>query len=524
MALENSFKRAYEELITSFIELENDLTTNFNDELLLDLYFEELKKVVNYRAIVYLKYNEIEDRYVVLREIGYNKELKRRRFKTINDGIIRWAARMGKPFVLSGDNFIKTHVILPVLAKSTLVGAFILDTDYDEDFFDQNKTRILQIISNRISIAFENRELYKNLEKRNHKLRALKNYLDTVISNMTDGIIVIDEKDKIVVFNREMETVLGIKEKSLLGKRFLESALVPEFKEKINNLIVRSKDTKALMGEIDYPHKSGELIPFAYHIKKIREDVNFTGTLIVLRNLKESKELLELKRIDKLKDEFVSMVSHELRTPLTSIKAYAETLLDMAEEGGVEKEFLGIINEESERLNRLINDILDLSKIEAGKMEFIHEKNDINEVVEKAVKNMFSYAETKNIKIEHVLDYEIGKILFDKDRILQVLLNLINNSIKFSFSGDTLIIRTVKEDEEYVRIEIEDHGIGIDKEHLDVIFEKFKQIQNVLTREVGGTGLGLPICKRIIEEHYGKIWVESEKNKITKFIILLPLV
>lgn len=523
MGLENSFKRAYDELITSFIELENDLTTNFNDELLLDLYFEELKKVVNYKAIVYLKYTEDEDRYVVLREIGYNKELKRRRFRTISDGIVKWAARLGKPFILSGDSYIKTHVILPVLVQNSLVGAFILDTNFDEDYFDQNKTRILQIISNRISIAFENRELYKNLEKRNHKLRALKNYLDTVIGNMTDGIIVIDEKEKIVVFNKEMENDLGVKAKMLLGKNFSKSPLSNDFIEKIELLIERVKTTKSIVGELDYPHPSGELIPFSYHIKKIKEDINFTGTLIVLRNLRETKELLELKRIDKLKDEFVSMVSHELRTPLTSIKAYAETLVDMAEEGSVEKEFLNIINEESDRLNRLINDILDLSKIEAGKMEFIYDRADINEAIEKAVKNMFSYAETKNIKIEQVLDYTMEKILFDKDRILQVLLNLINNAIKFTKLGDTIIIRSIKE-EDYIKIEIEDHGIGIDKEHIDVIFEKFKQIQNVLTRDVGGTGLGLPICKKIVEEHFGKIWVESEKNKFTKFIILLPIV
>lgn len=523
MAVENGFKRAYDELIASFIELENDLTTNFNDELLLDLYFEELKKVVNYKAIVYLKYSENDDRYVVLRETGYNKELKLRRFRTISDGIVKWAARLGKPFILTGDNYIKTHVILPVLVQNSLVGAFMLDTDFDENYFDQNKTRILQIISNRISIAFENRELYKNLEKRNHKLRALKNYLDTVVGNMTDGIIVIDEKDKIVVFNKEIEFNFSVKAKLVLGKSFDDSPLVEDFKAKMKTLIDRSRNAKTLSGEIDYPHPSGELIPFAYHIKKIKEDVNFTGTLVVLRNLRETKELIELKRIDKLKDEFVSMVSHELRTPLTSIKAYAETLLDMVEEGGVEKEFLNIINEESDRLNRLINDILDLSKIEAGKMEFIYEKSDINELVEKAIKNMNSYAETKNIKIEQVLDYSLGKILFDKDRILQVLLNLINNSIKFTFADDTIIIRTCSENE-FLRIEIEDHGIGIDKEHIDVIFEKFKQIQNVLTRDVGGTGLGLPICKRIIEEHYGKIWVESEKNKFTRFIILLPMI
>ena len=160
----------------------------------------------------------------------------------------------------------------------------MLDTNFDEDFFDQNKTRILQIISNRISIAFENRELYKNLEKRNHKLRALKNYLDTVIVNMTDGILVIDEKSKIVVFNKEMEQTLNYNKKNFIGKKFIDTPFAVDFKEKIANLIIRAESTKFLMGELDYPHESGELIPFGYHIKKIKEDINFTGTLIVLRN------------------------------------------------------------------------------------------------------------------------------------------------------------------------------------------------------------------------------------------------
>lgn len=520
MELENSFKKAYEELITSFIELENDLTTNFNDELLLDLYFTELKKIVSYKAIVYIKYNEDEDRYVIIKEEGYVKFLKKRRKRLIADGIVKWAARLGKPFVLTGDDYVRTHIILPVLSQGVLVGAFLMETDFDENYFDQNKTRILQIIGNRISIAFENRELYKNLEKRNHKLRALKNYLDTVIVNMTDGIFVIDEKGKVVVFNRELEQILSCRKRDFVGKAFENTPFSDDFKEKMSVLIARAKVSKFLLGEIDYI-KELEVIPFGYHIKCIEEDYGFTGVLIVLRNLKETKELMELKRIDKLKDEFVSMVSHELRTPLTSIKAYTETLMDMAEDESIEKEFLSIINEESDRLNRLINDILDLSKIEAGKMDFFYEKQNVNSVIEKAILNMKSFASSKNIIIEGQLNNTIKDILIDKDRILQVLLNIINNSIKFTFEGDRVIVRTV-DLEDSILIEVEDHGNGIDEDKLELIFEKFSQVQNVMTRSIGGTGLGLPICRKIVEEHYGKIWVESKKNIETIFKIKLP--
>lgn len=522
MGLEANIKRAYEELIESFFKLENDLITNLNDELLLNLYFEQLERIVKYEAICFLRYNQTEDCYVVAKEWGYNKNLKKKRLKTVRDGIIKWAGKLGRPFVLKGDEEIKSHVILPVLVKDELRGAFILDTLKDENYFDQNKTRILHIISNRISIAFENRELYKNLEKRNHKLRVLKNYLDTVITNMTDGILVLDENNSIVVYNKEIETFIGIKKEEVIGKRLEESILEERFKKKLEKLIKRSKTVRKLDEELSYRLSDEEEIPFGVNIKNLEDEIDFAGTIIVLRNLKESKELKELKRIDKLKDEFISMVSHELRTPLTNIKAYTETLLDMEEEDSFQKEFLGIISEETDRLNRLINDILDLSKIEAGKMEFKHEEQEINDVVERACKNTSSFAQGKEIELEFEAHFNLGKILFDKDRILQVLLNLINNAIKFTDKGKKVIVRTGIYNEKYIKVEVEDQGIGIDKEDQELIFHKFKQAQNVLTRTHGGTGLGLPICKKIIEEHLGSIWVESEKGKGSKFIFILP--
>lgn len=524
MGLAIDLKKAYEELIESFFQLENDLVANLNDELLLDLYFEQLKRIVDYRAIVFLKYNKNHDMYLIGRELGYNKELKKRRLKIIKDGIVEWAGKLGRPFVLKGDGNTKTYVILPVLAKDEFKGAFLLDTEMDENYFDQNRTRILQIISNRMSIAFENRELYKNLEKRNHKLKVLKNYLDTVITNMTDGIIVLDENNRIVVFNREIESIIGINKKDMMGQIFCQSLLEEKFREEVIRLLKKLNTVNKFESEISYDLGNGDIIPFGVHIKKIEDSVEFSGTIIVLRNLKESKELKELKRIDKLKDEFISMVSHELRTPLTNIKAYTETLLDMhEEEGDYENEFLTIINEETERLSRLINDILDLSKIEAGKMEFIHKEYNINEVVERAYKSTMRYAETKDIALEMELDVGLGTLLFDKDRILQVLLNLINNAIKFTGSGKKVVIRSGKQDANFAKIEVEDQGIGIDEEDMEIIFQKFKQAQNVHTRDHGGTGLGLPICKKIIEEHLGSIWVESKKGEGSKFIFILPI-
>jgi|GEM_PF-5850385 len=523
MGIEVDVKKAYDELIDSFFHLENDLLTNLSDELLLDLYFEQLKRIVDYKAIVFFKYVKNKDAYIVYRENGYNKDLKKSRLKILKDGIIEWAGKLGRPFILKGEEKNNTCVILPVLFKDELAGSFILETDMDENYFDQNKTRILQIISNRISIAFENRDLYKNLEKRNHKLRILKNYLDTIITNMTDGIIVLDENNYVVVFNKEMEASLGINRKNVFGQLFCKTPLEENFKKELKTLIKRAKNINKLETEIDYKLSEEESIPFGVNIKKLEDQIEFAGTIIVFRNLQESKELKELKRIDKLKDEFISMVSHELRTPLTNIKAYTETLLDMKEEqNDFEKEFLEIINEETDRLNRLITDILDLSKIEAGKMEFVHKEYRINAIIEKAYKSTIKFAESKNIILKLDLDQNLQESIFDKDRILQVLYNLINNAIKFTEKNKQVIVRSSTYNQDFFKVEVEDEGIGISQEDKKIIFQKFKQANGGLDREQGGTGLGLPICKKIVEEHFGKIWVESEKGKGSKFIFTLP--
>jgi len=247
---------------------------------------------------------------------------------------------------------------------------------------------------------------------------------------------------------------------------------------------------------------------------------------------KLAKEELEkanerLRELDKLKDNFLSTVSHELRTPLTSIKSFAEILLNYEEDRETQKEFLGIINEESDRLTRLINDFLDLSKIQAGGMRWQTVELSVAEVINSVVNSSRPLIESARIDLLTYLETDLPSVLCDKDRLTQVVTNLVGNAVKFTPENGKVTIRAWNDLDEddgrsMVFVSISDTGIGIDSANHQKIFEKFGQVGDVLKDRPKGTGLGLPICKKIIENYKGKIWVQSTLGKGSTFFFSLP--
>lgn len=245
-------------------------------------------------------------------------------------------------------------------------------------------------------------------------------------------------------------------------------------------------------------------------------------------NLERSRSELEqanekLKELDLMKSEFLNTVSHELRTPLTSIKAFAEILLDnVGEDPETQTEFLEIINKESDRLTRLINNLLDLSRIEAGRMKWDREPLDLHEVVATAVTSLRGAAEKKGLQLEVDIEEELPTV-GDRDKLIQVVTNLLGNAIKFTSEGGTVRVVASRKDLLTGRIEVQDSGVGIDPVYHDSIFEKFSQVDSSETRDIKGSGLGLPIARSITEHHDGRIFVESELGKGSTFILELPL-
>lgn len=527
MGLELDLKEAYENVISVFYDIAKDMTSTFDEKEIIGIALNLMKKVIEYESVSFLKYSEAKEMYIFERVINYDNKTKKILNKIIKDGLIEWAARSGRPFVtIEEDEEIKTSVIVPLMSKDVLKGAIVIHTKKDDSYFDINRIKILGIISNQLTISFENLGLYKDLERRSEKLKALKNYMDNVVRNLTNGIIVIDIKERVRVFNRKIQELLNIDNKDILGKEFEKCKFNKEFAEFIKKLQLRTYNGEKIIDE-EFEYKLNEelFMPLGISATRLVNEESVSGIIFVIRDRRESKELEQLKRVDKLKDEFLSMVSHELRTPLTSIKAYTETLTYMVGEGDTESEleFLNIITEESERLTRLINDVLDLSKIEAGKMNFFMEEENIVEIVKKSIKNMKGFAESKSITIKENISEESISVYIDKDRTMQVLANLINNAVKFTPENGNIEVGVDRKDEKFAIVSVKDNGIGIKPEEHKNIFEKFKQSEDIMVRTVGGTGLGLSISKNIVEHFGGKIWVESEYGNGAKFLFTIPL-
>ena len=231
-----------------------------------------------------------------------------------------------------------------------------------------------------------------------------------------------------------------------------------------------------------------------------------------------------LKELDKLKNEFISTVTHELRTPLTSMRALAEILHDHLDiDPAQHKNFTGIIVKEGERLSRLINDILDFQKIESGRIDWHISLMDLKAVIEDSAASTNQLILDKNIQLKLNLPNRAPSITADRDRLMQVMVNLISNAVKFCDSGQGVIAIDLNVENDQLRVDVRDNGIGISHQDQKIIFKEFRQVKHASKGRPSGTGVGLTITQRIIDFHKGKIWVESELGKGSTFSFTLPL-
>ena len=274
----------------------------------------------------------------------------------------------------------------------------------------------------------------------------------------------------------------------------------------------------------------------ARSVVEVIETLETIATLatIAIRNLNRYREVGEkndklkqyaekLSGLNKMKSNFVATISHEFRTPLTSIKAYCETLLKNAEsiDRGIMKEFLIVIEEESNRLMALIEDILDFSQMESGAVRFERTSCNMNELVTVAANELEKNFESKRITLHTRLPKGEVKVRAERDLMKQLVINLLHNASKFTPEGGHVWV-TIEDEVVSARIVVEDNGIGIPEDQLEKIFDHFHQADGSATRRHGGTGIGLAICKNIVEWHDGRIWVENVAGKGARFVVVIP--
>ena len=355
--------------------------------------------------------------------------------------------------------------------------------------------------------------MIENLEQQMSTLKENKQRLQGIINNMFSGILLISDTRRVVLANEASTRLLGHSLENLIGRSYQDigknTGLLP--------LIERCFECgEKVRDEIHLYFPEEKIIDV--NLASYKNDTGEIKGVIVLLH-----DITSIRRLEKLRSEFVTNVSHELKTPITSIKGFTETLLDGAlEDQEISRNFLTIINEESDRLYRLISDILDLSRVEQKKMPLQIEEINITKLIKETASILREEARDKGIAL--ILPATDNPVILegDSDRIRQILLNLVSNGINYTSENGEVIIKVSETSEEEVELQVSDTGKGIAPEHLPRVFERFYRVDKARTRESGGTGLGLAIVKHLVESHHGHIAVESQEGIGTTFTISLP--
>jgi PAS domain S-box-containing protein len=412
---------------------------------------------------------------------------------------------------------------LPLLAHGQVLGLLNVQSRNTRQFTPDDQ-ELLTAIGNQIGVALANAQLIDDAEQR----RAT---LDSVMNSLVDGLILVDRRGRIAYANPCAEEMLGMSASALAGQPVVavQKQLADRVTdwESVGHMLQTAaadvESTPAIEVALATPDpRTLQVRFFPIH----GAGGNNLGLGLLLHDITREKEL------DEMKSQLLSTVSHELRTPLASIKGFATTLLrqDVEWDEDTRREFLAIIDEESDRLSELISNLLDMSRIEAGTLRVEPEPTDLRLLVQETMAEFRLM--TRDHQFQSHLPPSLPLVPADPRRIRQVLRNLVENAVKYSPGGGPVTVSVLFTDlqdpeangEPYeLHVSVADRGLGIEPQHLDHIFDRFYQVDSASTREVAGAGLGLSICRAIVKAHGGRIWAESQAGAGSTFHFTLPL-
>ncbi len=391
---------------------------------------------------------------------------------------------------LLGALFFSRTIINPIKA---LVDASkkIASGEFDVRVFLKRDDELMELAKSFNLMAEKIKSLISSLESQ-------KEELNNIISSIQEGLIMVDDDGKILLCNKSFKRYIS---EDVEGKELHSVLRIPEIGELLRE--IKNKQ-RGLSGEMEY--KGRHFIVGGSYLKNNKIIFVF-------------HDISEMKKLEKIKRDFAVNVSHELRTPLTAIKGYVETLEEEIDEK--KKGYLNIIKRNTDRLINIVQDLLIISELENREIKPEMKVVNLKEIIENTLSIFGQKIEKKGLMIEKHIQEKLPSIKGDSFMLEQVFINLIDNAIKYTESGKIKI--SAKKEDNYIKIEVEDTGIGIPEKNLPRIFERFYVVDKSRSRKMGGTGLGLSIVKHVILLHNGRIDVESKVGKGTKFIIHLPI-
>lgn len=356
------------------------------------------------------------------------------------------------------------------------------------------------------AFGYMSQELSKTISAVNEE----KTKVETILQNMADGILAFDLNKKLIHKNSEAEHMIGSKE--------LENLSFDEFFKNMGTNItfgdlIYIKNDEIIERQVEY---NGKYLKITF--APIETDNKISGVLVVMHD-NTNQEKLELSR-----REFVSNVSHELRTPLTTVKSYAETLIENpVDDVDLQKRFLSVIIKEADRMTRIVKDLLTLSKLDEAQTEIKNQDDiDLRVLLEGVAEKMYITAKKKNQTIEYKSLSNVPIFKCDRDKLEQLVINIVSNAIKYTPEGGNInIVSGIMINEAFIKVI--DNGIGIPKENIPRLFERFYRVDKARSRDTGGTGLGLAIAKQIVDNFGGTITINSDVGKGTEVVITVPV-
>jgi len=407
----------------------------------------------------------------------------------------------------------RSHMIVPLVAQGRVIGAVGLGMTTRPRSFGDEEIELAQIIARQTATALQNAQHYQAaVEKQQH--------LSHQIESANDVIFNIDLQGRFTLFNRMAEHVSGYTRHEILGRPFTD-LLCAEYHAPMLHLLQErpSGDVLRQMHQIEFVHKKGQRVPLEMTIAPLGNDSERAGAQVIARDIRERKEL------ERMKEDFIATVTHELRTPLSSIMGFGEVLLSGSPGPltATQQEFIDIIFQDSQRLLELVNDLLQVSRLEAGRSDLALEPAKLEDLIPSIVESLRPVADKQSIALTLEPLTPLPPIRADGRRIKQVLNNLVSNAIKFTPSGGSVTVSACQTDDDWLRVTVRDTGIGIAPEDLPHLFDRFYRTDQVRRQAIKGTGLGLYISKAIVEGHGGQMGVQSTPGEGSAFWFSLPV-
>ncbi|MBN1587238.1 MAG: PAS domain-containing protein [Candidatus Omnitrophica bacterium] len=386
-----------------------------------------------------------------------------------------------------------------------------------KDKIEEEVTSAKIELSQKYERILEDKDRQEKVVRKQYETVAVeKKQTEAVLRSVAEGLVVVNANGEVMMMNPAAEKMLEADKKGKLGKGLQEGI----GDEGLISLVKQSKDGTGKDIEVSGEDNTRKVLRSSTAVIE-DEDGNTVGMVSVLSDVTKQREL------DRMKNEFMNKITHELRTPIVAIQHSLNVVLNKVAGplNDTQENFLGIARRNLERLNILINDILDLGKLEAKKMKLEPKPTKIDTVIDGVIETLNAWAEAKDIKLKRDVDSQIPRILLDPDRTTQVFFNLMGNAIKFTPKDGSITVSAKFHDasKKLVQLSVTDTGMGIPKADLKRVFDKFHQVAGRAPTDMSGTGLGLTISKEIVELHGGKIWVESEEGKGTTFAFTLPV-